>query len=346
MEKISENAIKIKNVSFTWGKMSDREKKSEDKNVEESKNKKNLFINKLDSTNYQKPLKTEGEEEAQNLLSVLKNISLTIKKGEFIGVIGEVGSGKSSLIQAIMNNLIIIQEDENGLNSDNSKKITVNGSIAYSAQLPWIQNDTLKNNILFFKEFDEYRYQKVLEVCQLAQDIKILPGKDQTELGEKGINLSGGQKARVSLARAIYSDRDIYLLDDPICALDADVSKNIFSQCLLGYLKNKTRILATHNIQYLNFFDRIIWLEKGKIIFNGTIQELKKQEFLASFISINNSSIDNDTSCNSDDKVKKVASSSKLSKTTEKLCFNSLTSINNTNANAERNHDFFGAIFS
>jgi len=236
-----------------------------------------------------------NEEKNIKMNIVLKNINIDIKKGDFIGIIGEVGSGKSSLIQAIMNNLIILQEsdivqDSQNLISnskcnlkDNPKKIIVNGNIAFTSQIPWIQNETLKNNILFFKEYDKYNYTKVIEVCQLINDLEILPGKDMTEIGEKGINLSGGQKARVSLARAVYADKEIYLFDDPISALDADVGKKVFNNCFLEYLKNKTRVLATHNVHYLNFFDKIIWLDKGQIIFQGKMKDLENQEFFQNF---------------------------------------------------------------
>lgn len=232
---------------------------------------------------------------------VLKNINLEIKKGEFVGIIGEIGSGKSTLINAIMNNLILVADEQdkdiynkldksldNNLSHSQfsekkSKKILVNGTIGFTSHIAWIQNETLRNNILFFKEFNEEKYKQTLEVSQLLQDVMILPGKDQTEIGEKGINLSGGQKARVALARAIYADKDIYLFDDPISALDADVGKKVFFECFLKHLKYKTRILATHNIQFLKYFDRILWLNNGEIIFNGKFQELQNEEFFISF---------------------------------------------------------------
>ncbi len=203
----------------------------------------------------------------------MKNINLTIKKGEFIGLIGEVGSGKSSMLQAIMNNLLIFNSDKsqkngivNDLNNDIDKrsevqkkidyskndeaKIIVNGKLGYTSQIPWIQNETLRNNILFFEEYEEQKYNSILKICSLEKDIENFDGKDFIEIGEKGVNLSGGQKSRLSLARAVYNERDIYLFDDPISSLDADVGKKVFSECFMNHLKNKTRILATHNIKF------------------------------------------------------------------------------------------------
>lgn len=157
---------------------------------------------------------------------LLSDVNISIKKGEFVGIFGEVGAGKSSLIQAIMNNLIIIPSDSD--QNLNKNKIIINGDIAYSAQIPWISNETIRNNILLFNNYNEKRYKETLEVCQLIEDLQKFPGKDQEEIGEKAINLSGGQRARISLARAIYQDKSIYLLDDPLSALDKNVGDKIF----------------------------------------------------------------------------------------------------------------------
>ena len=132
---------------------------------------------------------------------------------------------------------------------------------------------------MFFKEYEKEKYENILKISELEQDIKILSGGDLTEIGEKGINLSGGQKARVSIARALYSDNDIYLFDDPISVLDSNVGKNIITNCLRDYLKNKTRILVTHAVQYASHADRIIYLKDGAIEWEGTFSELQKQDF-------------------------------------------------------------------
>ena len=136
---------------------------------------------------------------------VLKNISLEIKKNQLVAVVGRVGSGKTSLLSALLGEL----EKLDG-------NVCVNGSIAYVPQQPWVQNKTLRDNITFINEYNTCHYNQVLDSCALKEDLKVLSAGDMTEIGEKGINLSGGQKQRVSLARAVYSNADIYLLDDPL----------------------------------------------------------------------------------------------------------------------------------
>jgi len=212
-------------------------------------------------------------EKEKTVKTHLKNINIEIKKGEMIGVVGEVGAGKSTLLQAILNNLIIKDKEQN------NSKIILNGTVSYLNQTPWIQNETLRNNILFFQEYDKEKYDKTIELCSLNQDIEMLSGGDMTEIGEKGINLSGGQKARVALARAVHSDTDIYLLDDPISALDAHVGEHIMKELILGYLNNKTRVLVTNAIHFLKYMDRIILMKNGEIQFFGTFQELEELEY-------------------------------------------------------------------
>jgi ATP-binding cassette subfamily C (CFTR/MRP) protein 1 len=224
----------------------------------------------------------------------LKNIKLNIEKGEFICIIGEIGAGKSSLINALMADLIymsnetVIDMNEKEVNSetieeifDRSKKqgiIKSSGSVSYVQQVPWIQNMTLRDNILFGSELNEDKYNKTIEQCQLVEDFAQLEGGDLTEIGEKGINLSGGQKARVSLARAVYANKDIILMDDPISALDANTKQRIFDEVFEGELKNKTRILVTHAVDFLERFDRIVIMAHGKIKYMGTYVELKDKE--------------------------------------------------------------------
>ncbi len=141
-------------------------------------------------------------------------------------------------------------------------------------QTPWIQNKTIRDNVCFGLPFVKSKYEKTIKICELTRDLEILPAGDMTEIGEKGINLSGGQKARVSLARAVYADRDIVLMDDPISALDANVKKKIFHNVFVGELKNKTRILVTHAVDFLHLVDRIILFKDGQIILEGPYEEL------------------------------------------------------------------------
>jgi ABC-type multidrug transport system fused ATPase/permease subunit len=199
--------------------------------------------------------------------TILKDIDLKVKKGEFIAIVGRVGSGKSSLIQALIQNMNLIKTSE-------YTHACVSGSIAYVSQESWIQNTTIKNNILFGSEDNNDKYQKVIYVSQLNSDLDILPARDATEIGEKGINLSGGQKTRVAIARAVYSDADIYLLDDPLSAVDAHVGSEIFHKCFKDYLRSKTVILVTNNQQFLQYTDKIIMMNEGRIIETGTFEEL------------------------------------------------------------------------
>ena len=273
-------AIKIEHGNFTWGikqKKNDNEDKDENK-ISKNEDKKIT----QDKQEEMKEINDSSLEVKDKLYDiVLEDITLTIKPGELVGIIGEVGSGKSSLFECILNSLIL-------LNPNECKGIYVNGSIGYVSQNPWIQNDTIKNNILFFKKEDSFKYQEVLEQSQLLYDMSNLEGGDNTEIGEKGINLSGGQKVRISLARALYSNPDIYLLDDPISALDANIGKKIIKNCIINYLKGKTRIIITHAIHYLKHMDRIIYLHKGKIKWNGTYHELLQQAFFDSLNKLSN----------------------------------------------------------
>lgn len=197
--------------------------------------------------------------------TTLKNINVRVEKNQIVAVVGTVGSGKSSLLSAFLGEMDKI-----------SGRVNTLGRIAYVSQQAWIQNATLKDNILFGKPMDQRRYARVIEACALKPDIEMLPGGDMTEIGEKGINLSGGQKQRVSLARAVYNDADVYFLDDPLSAVDSHVGKHIFEQVIgpSGLLAKKTRVLVTHGITYLPNTDKIFVLREGEISESGTYQEL------------------------------------------------------------------------
>ncbi|XP_044790836.2 ATP-binding cassette sub-family C member 2 isoform X2 [Bubalus kerabau] len=195
----------------------------------------------------------------------IQDVNLDIMPGQLVAVVGTVGSGKSSLMSAMLGEM----ENVHG-------HITVKGSVAYVPQQSWIQNGTIKENILFGSEFDEKKYQQVLEACALLPDLEVLPGGDMAEIGEKGINLSGGQKQRISLARATYQNSDIYILDDPLSAVDAHVGKHIFNKVLgpNGLLKGKTRILVTHSIHFLPQVDEIVVVGNGTIMEKGSYSTL------------------------------------------------------------------------
>lgn len=193
----------------------------------------------------------------------LEDITFTAGPSELVAIVGEVGSGKSSLISAILGEIPKI-----------SGRVCTKGRVAYVPQQAWMQNATVKANILFGRELEDKRYRQTLKVCELEHDLDVLPAGEKTEIGEKGINLSGGQKQRISLARSVYSDADIYLMDDPLSALDAHVGKDIFDNCICGVLKGKCRILVTHQLQHVRKCDKIILLRDGHIHEMGTYSEL------------------------------------------------------------------------
>ncbi|XP_069809503.1 ATP-binding cassette sub-family C member 3 isoform X2 [Dendropsophus ebraccatus] len=215
---------------------------------------------------------------------VLSNINLLVPSGSLVAIVGHVGCGKSSLVSALLGEMEKLEGE-----------VSVRGSVAYVPQQAWIQNSTLKDNILFGRAESEKNYKKVLEACALVTDLEVLPGGDQTEIGEKGINLSGGQKQRVSLARAVYSSSDVFLLDDPLSAVDAHVAKHIFDNVIGpdGLLRGKTRLLVTHGISFLPQVDHIVVIVDGKVSETGSYQELMKQngafaEFLRNYSSEDN----------------------------------------------------------
>ncbi|XP_076579274.1 ATP-binding cassette sub-family C member 4-like [Chaetodon auriga] len=195
----------------------------------------------------------------------LQNISFTLNSNKLLAVIGPVGAGKSSLLSSILGEL----PDEKGV-------LKVKGQLTYAAQQPWVFPGTIRSNILFGKELNAKKYEQVIKACALKRDMELLPEGDLTLIGDRGATLSGGQKARVNLARAVYQDADIYLLDDPLSAVDAEVGRHLFEQCICGMLKNKPRILVTHQLQYLKAADQILVLKEGHMVAKGTYTELQQ----------------------------------------------------------------------
>lgn len=197
--------------------------------------------------------------------NTLMNVNLNVKKGQLIAVVGSVGSGKSSFLSALLGELHLKEG-----------YCRVIGTVAYCDQRPWILNATVQDNILFGRPLDEAKLQNAIHAASLEDDIKILPGGILTEIGEKGINLSGGQKARVALARAVYYDTDVYLLDDPLSAVDAHVGQHIFQHCIKKVLAGRTRILVTHHVHLLHHCDIIVVMEDGKVKASGSYEELRR----------------------------------------------------------------------
>uniref|UniRef100_A0A8C7MVE7 ABC-type glutathione-S-conjugate transporter n=1 Tax=Oncorhynchus kisutch TaxID=8019 RepID=A0A8C7MVE7_ONCKI len=195
----------------------------------------------------------------------LKRINVRVPQGSLVAVVGHVGSGKSSLLSAML-----------GETEKRSGSVSIKGSVAYVPQQAWIQNATVQDNVTFGREKQKTWYQRVLDACALLPDLEILPAGDSTEIGEKGLNLSGGQKQRVSLARAVYRKADVYLLDDPLSAVDAHVGQHIFDKVIgpKGVLRDKTRVLVTHGMSFLPQADLILVLVDGEITESGSYQEL------------------------------------------------------------------------
>ncbi|XP_074861284.1 cystic fibrosis transmembrane conductance regulator [Carettochelys insculpta] len=224
--------------------------KANQKNRKVSRNDNNLFFSNF-------PL---------HATPVLKDISFKIKKGELLTVAGSTGAGKTSLLMLIMGEL----EPSDG-------KIKHSGRISFSPQVSWIMPGTIKENIIFGMSYDEYRYKSVIKACQLEEEISKFPEKDSTVLGDGGITLSGGQRARISLARAVYKDADLYLLDSPFGYLDILTEKEIFESCVCKLMANKTRILVTSKLEHLKTADKILILHEGTCYFYGTFSELQDQ---------------------------------------------------------------------
>ncbi|XP_047107183.1 ATP-binding cassette sub-family C member 4-like [Schistocerca piceifrons] len=193
----------------------------------------------------------------------LSSINLHVSPGKLCAIVGPVGCGKSSLLYLLINEL-----------TPTCGKLKIGGKVSYASQEPWIFVGTVRQNILFGQPYDRKKYKRVVEVCALSKDFELLPFGDQTLVGEKGITLSGGQRARVNLARAVYREADVYLLDDPLSAVDTHVGKHLFDECINSYLSGKTRILVTHQLQYLQGADSIMILNKGNVECQGTFEDI------------------------------------------------------------------------
>uniref|UniRef100_A0A4W3KB27 ATP-binding cassette, sub-family C (CFTR/MRP), member 10 n=1 Tax=Callorhinchus milii TaxID=7868 RepID=A0A4W3KB27_CALMI len=228
---------------------------------------------------------TTSTELCDSLLSVCScspTLLHSLPQGALVGVLGKVGCGKSSLLAAITGEI-------------NRKDGTVSVSVlergfGLTTQEAWIQHMTIQDNILFGKEFDAKRYHDVIEACALSEDLNMLPAGDQTEVGENGITLSGGQKARIALARAVYMD--LYLLDDPLAAVDSDVAGHLMEQCIMGILKDKTRILCTHRAEFLNKADVLVLMDNGRIIRAGMWLQLAARILFGSAIVVEEEAYD------------------------------------------------------
>lgn len=201
----------------------------------------------------------------------IENINLSVFDSKLVSIVGTVGSGKSSIISALLGEMYRTEGS-----------VSIRGSIAYVPQTAWIMNATLRDNILFGRRYEEKFYHETIEACGLVPDMEQLPGGDMTEIGERGINLSGGQKQRISLARAVYSQADIYLLDDSLSAVDAHVGRHIFDKVIgpKGLLKDKARVFVTNAIHYLPLVNFVLFLSSGSIAESGSYKELMDKKAL------------------------------------------------------------------
>eukprot|EP00672_Neobodo_designis_P009213 CAMPEP_0174878814 /NCGR_PEP_ID=MMETSP1114-20130205/82947_1 /TAXON_ID=312471 /ORGANISM="Neobodo designis, Strain CCAP 1951/1" /LENGTH=1291 /DNA_ID=CAMNT_0016114203 /DNA_START=29 /DNA_END=3901 /DNA_ORIENTATION=- len=212
------------------------------------------------------------EEDAEPRVQRVPLMSVAgfeVPRGKLTIVIGPTAGGKSTLVNAIMGETLV---------SDESSKVYRRGTIGFVPQEAWIMNATLRDNILMGKEYDEAEYKAALLACQLKSDLEQLPGSDKTEIGERGINLSGGQKQRVAFARAVYSDRDIVVMDDPLSAVDPHVCGALFHSCIRTALSGKTRVLVTHQQQFLEWADQVVVVAERRVVFRGTYAEMQKSE--------------------------------------------------------------------
>ena len=209
---------------------------------------------------------------------LVKSFTFEAKDDNFFVITGPVGSGKSTLLSVIAGEMPVTEGN-----------IQCCGTTAYVPQMPWVFSGTLRENILFGLPFDFDKYIRTIRACALEEDIEGFPNKDEVIVGERGDTLSGGQKVRISLARAVYADCDIYLLDNPLAALDMNVSNHIFKHCILGLLSNKVRLMVSHQESHMKLADQVFVLHNGSVIDKGTFMELNKKETLKDILELQNS---------------------------------------------------------
>ncbi|KRX07923.1 P-loop containing nucleoside triphosphate hydrolase [Pseudocohnilembus persalinus] len=336
------NAIVIKSGNFSWGKpkkdekkqekgeqsklaikeQGEKEKKEKENETQQNAPKKltfqvkssgnkntNLQQSYISDLNDKKTLEfndTQEEQEKKGLLGeeikekydeplILKDINLEIPRGKIVAFIGDVGSGKSSILECLVG--------EMKYDPKNAPRVEINGKLSLVNQKPWIMSDTIQNNIIFGFPFDQEKYDECIKYAQLQHDFTVLNHGDQTMIGEKGVNLSGGQKARIALARAIYADSDILLLDDILSAVDIHVGKSIVKDCLLNYKKGCTIILVTHALYYMKYMDYIYLMDNGKIEDEGTYDVMKNTEH---FVQIYEKFMKHQYTENADDEIEKL----------------------------------------
>ncbi|XP_076757864.1 ATP-binding cassette sub-family C member 4 isoform X2 [Xylocopa sonorina] len=270
-----------------------KKKKQQKENIESIGMRESNKNSMLNDTEERPPVSINLKRVSANWISdqlppTLCNISMKVQGGQLCLLVGPVGSGKSSLLQLLLNELPLGAGNLNlyyNMSGDIGQIKTVNNSnfrISYASQEAWLFSGTVRENILFGQPYDKDRYMAVTKACALIKDFQQFPYGDMTNVGESGTALSGGQKARVNLARAVYRQADIYLFDDPLSAVDARVARHLFHKCIKVYLRGKTRILATHQLQFVKQVDNIAVLDRGFVKMQGSYEELSKlhEDFL------------------------------------------------------------------
>ena len=274
-ESGKKTVIRVENGSFYWEKPGTKERVSyflskgkskrvkgndsdEDKEKSEGKD-----MDKKKEVEQETDVDLEMGQGGEAPSAILQNINFSVADKSLTAIIGPVGCGKTSLINAVLGEMFT-----------SSGSVSISGSVALATQSAWIANDTIRNNILFGEPMDLERYKRVVEVCQLRHDLDIFEDGDQTMIGERGINLSGGQKQRISVARVAYSSKDIVILDDPLSALDPKVAQSLFDDCIADFMKDRTRVLVTNQINVLPKCDEIFVLKDAQIVEHGTYDKL------------------------------------------------------------------------
>ncbi|ULT81994.1 hypothetical protein L3Y34_011748 [Caenorhabditis briggsae] len=321
-------SIHLNDVTSVW---------YDDDEAEEQENLKEL----KKSDDNEEDVDTNEANPSSSVVYGIQDVTIVLKSGECYGIIGSVGSGKSSLLLTMLSEAKM-----------SKGRMEVHGSIAYCAQEPWTFTGTVRDNILFGNEYDAERYQNSLELCLLNHDLRQLQNGDMTVVGDNGSTLSGGQRARVALARAVYADADIYLLDDPLSAVDAHVGRKLYENLIRGFLSDKLVVLVTHQIHFLGTLNTVCLMKNNKFIGSGTLDDLRTN-FSEEFIHLQISASEED---NNDDELYKHEKTpdsppptpNKAKQTTDDEIFNNMremsversesdskTSRKNTDANME-----------
>nr|CAH7715442.1 unnamed protein product [Callosobruchus chinensis] len=296
-KRLEDNSeILVESGGFSWCKQLTAAEKSQLHSLQEKSNEKSSVKGKGKgkrsalTVDKRKTVEKHVVEEGDGGVFRLTGVDFKIKKGEFVGIIGPVGSGKSSLLYALMGEL--------PLHAGNVAISQIESGFGYVTQKVWLQRGTIRENILFGRPYEDSRYKAVLHACGLLDDIRMLSAGDMTGVGDSGATLSGGQKTRVALARAVYQDKSVYLLDDILSAVDPKVARHIFQYCIMGLLSNKTRILCTHHVKYLVHADRIGVLENGTIKSIGKPGDVLREfdDSLQIDLELDDSSLSNSTS--------------------------------------------------